>query len=251
MQWLNGGPAKPAFVPPRPFERGVRRPADTRPERRDARERRAHRPLRRRWFRELGNDATSRARCCSPSAARWRGPGSSRSSPARRSGRARAPRRARRAVRRARRRLLRHLAAGAQRRSTARSRTRSCARSARRSAHARSPCYRARAAASPRRRGSSTTWPGRAPGSAARASSACARSPAPSLRSPPATAAREPLRRLRQLAPQVAGRGACAHPNGATRLVESALAVFADELGHHLAGHCTPARLRPCCRSRP
>ncbi|MDX6539372.1 MAG: hypothetical protein QOI71_982 [Gaiellales bacterium] len=51
--------------------------------------------------------------------------------------------------------------------------------------------------------------------------------------------AREAVRRLRRLAPQVAGRGACAHPNGATRLVESALAVFADELAHHLSGHCT------------
>jgi NADH:ubiquinone oxidoreductase subunit F (NADH-binding) len=51
--------------------------------------------------------------------------------------------------------------------------------------------------------------------------------------------ARSAVLRLRRLAPAVAGRGACAHPNGATRLVESALAVFADELGHHLAGHCT------------
>jgi NADH:ubiquinone oxidoreductase subunit F (NADH-binding) len=47
------------------------------------------------------------------------------------------------------------------------------------------------------------------------------------------------LKRLRRLAPQVAGRGACAHPTGATRLVESALAVFADEIAHHLAGHCS------------
>jgi NADH:ubiquinone oxidoreductase subunit F (NADH-binding) len=51
--------------------------------------------------------------------------------------------------------------------------------------------------------------------------------------------ARDAVRRLRQLAPQVAGRGACAHPNGATRLVESALAVFADEISHHLAGACS------------
>ena len=57
--------------------------------------------------------------------------------------------------------------------------------------------------------------------------------------------ARDAVRRLRQLAPQVAGRGACAHPNGATRLVESALAVFADELGHHLAGHCTARTAAP------
>jgi NADH:ubiquinone oxidoreductase subunit F (NADH-binding) len=47
------------------------------------------------------------------------------------------------------------------------------------------------------------------------------------------------LRRLQRIAPQVTGRGACAHPNGATRLVASALAVFRDEFGHHLAGHCT------------
>jgi NADH:ubiquinone oxidoreductase subunit F (NADH-binding) len=51
--------------------------------------------------------------------------------------------------------------------------------------------------------------------------------------------AREAVRRLHRLAPQVEGRGACAHPNGATRLVGSALEVFADELAHHLAGHCT------------
>ena len=53
------------------------------------------------------------------------------------------------------------------------------------------------------------------------------------------------LTRLRRLAPQVTGRGACAHPNGATRLVESALAVFADEVAHHLAGVCTAPRGSP------
>jgi NADH:ubiquinone oxidoreductase subunit F (NADH-binding) len=47
------------------------------------------------------------------------------------------------------------------------------------------------------------------------------------------------LAHLRRVAPQVAGRGACAHPDGATRLVESALAVFADEISHHLAGFCS------------
>jgi NADH:ubiquinone oxidoreductase subunit F (NADH-binding) len=51
--------------------------------------------------------------------------------------------------------------------------------------------------------------------------------------------AADALTRLRRLTPQVTGRGACAHPNGATRLVGSALAVFADEVAHHLAGHCT------------
>jgi hypothetical protein len=53
------------------------------------------------------------------------------------------------------------------------------------------------------------------------------------------------LERLRRLAPQVAGRGACAHPDGATRLVASALAVFADEIRHHLAGHCTARSSAP------
>jgi NADH:ubiquinone oxidoreductase subunit F (NADH-binding) len=47
------------------------------------------------------------------------------------------------------------------------------------------------------------------------------------------------LKRVRRVAPQVTGRGACAHPNGATRLVESALTVFADEIGHHLSGYCS------------
>ena len=53
------------------------------------------------------------------------------------------------------------------------------------------------------------------------------------------------LTRVRRIAPQVAGRGACAHPNGATRLVESALAVFADEIGHHLAGYCSARSADP------
>ena len=53
------------------------------------------------------------------------------------------------------------------------------------------------------------------------------------------------LERLRRLAPQVAGRGACAHPDGATRLVASALAVFADEIRHHLAGHCSARSSAP------
>lgn len=45
--------------------------------------------------------------------------------------------------------------------------------------------------------------------------------------------------RLRRLAPQVHGRGACAHPNGATRFVASAVDVFADEIVRHRAGRCT------------
>ena len=44
--------------------------------------------------------------------------------------------------------------------------------------------------------------------------------------------------RLRRLAPQVSGRGACAHPTGATRFVASAARVFADEIERHRAGRC-------------
>jgi NADH:ubiquinone oxidoreductase subunit F (NADH-binding) len=37
---------------------------------------------------------------------------------------------------------------------------------------------------------------------------------------------------------EIAGRGACHHPNGAVRFVESALSVFADDLETHRRGHC-------------
>jgi NADH:ubiquinone oxidoreductase subunit F (NADH-binding) len=38
---------------------------------------------------------------------------------------------------------------------------------------------------------------------------------------------------------QVRGRGACRHPDGAVRLVESALEVFADEVELHASGRCS------------
>jgi NADH:ubiquinone oxidoreductase subunit F (NADH-binding) len=45
--------------------------------------------------------------------------------------------------------------------------------------------------------------------------------------------------RLARWTAQVAGRGACSHPDGATRFVASALHVFADEIAHHLRyGRC-------------
>jgi NADH:ubiquinone oxidoreductase subunit F (NADH-binding) len=51
------------------------------------------------------------------------------------------------------------------------------------------------------------------------------------------------LERLGQLVPQVEGRGACALPTGATRLVSSALRVFAREVnGHHAGRCCAPHR---------
>jgi NADH:ubiquinone oxidoreductase subunit F (NADH-binding) len=57
--------------------------------------------------------------------------------------------------------------------------------------------------------------------------------------------ASDALRRLRRLTPQVTGRGACAHPNGATRLVESALTVFAEDIRHHVAGSCSMRSFEP------
>jgi NADH:ubiquinone oxidoreductase subunit F (NADH-binding) len=45
--------------------------------------------------------------------------------------------------------------------------------------------------------------------------------------------------RLRRWGADVTGRGACRHPDGAARLLASALKVFADEIDRHQAGRCT------------
>ncbi|MCW2974797.1 MAG: dehydrogenase [Actinomycetia bacterium] len=50
------------------------------------------------------------------------------------------------------------------------------------------------------------------------------------------------LERLSRLVPQVEGRGACSLPTGATRLVTSALRVFAHEVDGHRAGRCCAPR---------
>ena len=54
------------------------------------------------------------------------------------------------------------------------------------------------------------------------------------------------LRRLERRLGEVNGRGACAHPDGAVRLAESALLTFADDVRQHLAGRpCTFAGAGP------
>ena len=54
------------------------------------------------------------------------------------------------------------------------------------------------------------------------------------------SSARRPLDRLITDARTIEGRGACHHPDGATRLVASAVATFRDEMSAHLDGRvCT------------
>ena len=50
---------------------------------------------------------------------------------------------------------------------------------------------------------------------------------------------------LRRRLAQVAGRGACRHPDGAVGLIASALDVFAPELERHLSGQRCPGHGRP------
>jgi NADH:ubiquinone oxidoreductase subunit F (NADH-binding) len=49
-------------------------------------------------------------------------------------------------------------------------------------------------------------------------------------------------RRIQRWCEDVAGRGACRHPDGAARLAASALFVFAGEIARHEAGEGCPAR---------
>jgi NADH:ubiquinone oxidoreductase subunit F (NADH-binding) len=48
--------------------------------------------------------------------------------------------------------------------------------------------------------------------------------------------ARAVLRRLQERCAVIDGRGACRHPDGVVRLVESALKVFADHVEDHVNG---------------
>ncbi|HEY5188031.1 MAG TPA: NADH-ubiquinone oxidoreductase-F iron-sulfur binding region domain-containing protein [Solirubrobacteraceae bacterium] len=47
------------------------------------------------------------------------------------------------------------------------------------------------------------------------------------------------IERLRRWTAEIRGRGACHHPDGAARFVESALSVFGHELEHHRRQRCT------------
>jgi hypothetical protein len=44
---------------------------------------------------------------------------------------------------------------------------------------------------------------------------------------------------------QIARRGACAHPDGALRFVESAMRVFDREVELHLSGRCSAGNRDP------
>jgi NADH:ubiquinone oxidoreductase subunit F (NADH-binding) len=64
-------------------------------------------------------------------------------------------------------------------------------------------------------------------------------------------ATRRQVRRIRELAVAIRGRGACAHPDGAVQLAETALAAFGPEIRRHSGSgtcrgrHCLPTMALP------
>jgi NADH:ubiquinone oxidoreductase subunit F (NADH-binding) len=59
-------------------------------------------------------------------------------------------------------------------------------------------------------------------------------------------ARRRDVERIQRHAAEVSGRGACRHPDGAIRLMASALAAFAEDVSAHAAGHpCPGSRKAP------
>ena len=65
---------------------------------------------------------------------------------------------------------------------------------------------------------------------------------------PPAAADRDLLGRLGQRLRVIPGRGACKHPDGATRMAASALDAFADDVRAHASGQACRA---PSARVSP
>jgi NADH:ubiquinone oxidoreductase subunit F (NADH-binding) len=61
----------------------------------------------------------------------------------------------------------------------------------------------------------------------------------------------ESLGRLLSLFGRIEGRGACAHPDGAVRFVESALRVFDREADLHARGRCTASAYRQVLPAHP
>ncbi len=59
------------------------------------------------------------------------------------------------------------------------------------------------------------------------------------------SSSRRPLDRLLADASTIDGRGACHHPDGATRLVASAVATFRDEISAHVRGRACPLEHAP------
>ncbi len=59
------------------------------------------------------------------------------------------------------------------------------------------------------------------------------------------------LDRIERRASQINGRGACRHPDGAVRLVRSALGVFADDARRHQRGHPCSAHRAPTVMTLP
>jgi NADH:ubiquinone oxidoreductase subunit F (NADH-binding) len=58
------------------------------------------------------------------------------------------------------------------------------------------------------------------------------------------------LKDLQRWARLVEGRGGCHHPDGTVRFIRSGLAVFGDEICHHLQGRCTAANTAPFLPTR-
>ncbi len=59
-------------------------------------------------------------------------------------------------------------------------------------------------------------------------------------------ARRQDVERIQRHAAEVSGRGACRHPDGAIRLMASALTTFAEDVSAHAAGHpCPESRQAP------